>query len=317
VFALRVDWATRFPGSRKTDKTLAQDCGVSDRVIRLHTAHLIRHRKLTADGLPVAGVAVADGGELPPDADPLQWAGCQRGLTAGGRELLVAYAWHGWAGRVPLADLAKRARMAERTAKRHRAALVGRELLEIRRQSHTPEWSDRPIRLPDAYRLMAGRDALSPRLGHFNEEAEAQAVADARKLVDGLWWFGESPAQLTRAYALVARLTLEWGWPVAVLAPKVAEPFAFPVQSPMGMLRKMLPNEGETYRPSAREVSRGEIDAPAVPLIECPHCGSPGRPGPRMDLHISTTCPALRTAAPDVPVTPAMRAYVGSLAVPA
>jgi hypothetical protein len=191
---------------------------------------------------------------------------------------------------------------------------MGRELLEIRRQWHTPEWSDRPIRLPDAYRLMAGHDALVPRLGHFNEAAEAQAVADARQIVDGLWWFGESPAQLTRAYSLVARLMLEWGWPVAVLAPTVAEPFAFPVQSPMGMLRRMLPNEGEIYRPSAREVARGEIDAPAVALVDCPHCDRPARPGPRMDAHIAV-CRARPVA--DVAVTPQLREYVKSLAVSA
>lgn len=318
VHAARVAWAAEFPGVRMVNAVVAERCGVSVRAVQQHTAHLIRYQRLTADGLPVAGAVVADATPVPQDANPEQWAGCQGGLAAGPRRLLLAYARHGWAGRVPLVDLAAGAGMSERTARTHRADLVARVLVETRRSYEVREGSAYPRRLADSYRLMAGRDVVLPRLDALNDEAAAAAVVAARRIVDGLWWYSDSPAQLARAYALVGELLLK-GWPPDALASLAGrEPRSFPVRSPYGLLRTLLPNDWEDYRPSAREVVRGEIDVPAVGLVDCPYCERPARPGPRMDAHIAA-CRARQTAAPDVPVpvTDAMRAFVNGLAIPA
>jgi hypothetical protein len=316
VHAVRLAFASDFPGVRMANALVAERCALSVRAVRQHTAHLIRHRQLSADGLPVPGAVVADGGTVPQDATPVQWAGCQGGLAPGPRRLLLAYARNGWAGRVTLVELAAVADMSERTARTHRADLKARLLVEIRRSYEAREGSAYPRRLADTYRLMPGRDVVLPRLDALNEHAAAEAIGQARLIVDAVWWYSDSPAQLARAYALVGELLLK-GWPPSVLAAAVStEPHSFPVRSPFGLLRTLLPNDWEDYRPSAREVVRGEIDAPAVGLVDCPHCDRPAAPGPRMDAHIAA-CRARQAAAPDVPVTDAMRAYVGSFAIPA
>jgi hypothetical protein len=316
VHAVRLAFASDFPGVRMANVLVADRCALSVRVVQTHTAHLIRHRQLTPDGMPAPGAVVADGGPVPQDATPVQWAGCQGGLAAGPRRLLLAYARNGWAGRVALVELAAVADMSERTARTHRADLVARVLLETRRSYEAREGSAYPRRLADTYRLMPGRDVVLPRLDVLNESAGAAAVGQARQIVDAVWWYSDAPAQLARAYALVAELLLK-GWPPSVLAAAVGvEPRSFPVRSPFGLLRTLLPNDWEDYRPSAREVVRGEIDAPAVGLVDCPHCDRPSHPGPRMDAHVAA-CRARQSATPDVPVTDAMRAFVGSLAVPA
>lgn len=311
VHAVRERFAVDFPGVRMANVLVAERCGLALRSIQMHTAHLTRHRMLTPDGLPVPGAVVADGGPVPQDATPVQWAACQGGLGPGPRRLLLAYARHGWSGRVALVELAAAAGMSERSTRTHRAELVARVLLETRRSYEAREGSAHPRRLADTYRLMPGRDVVLPRVDALNEEAAAEAVGQARHVVDAVWWYSDSPAQLARAYALMGGLLLR-GWPPEVLAAAVmVEPHSFPVRSPFGLLRTLLPKEWEDYRPSAREVVRGEIAAPAVGLVECPHCERPAPPGPRFEAHVAA-CRA-RPPEPDVPVTDAMRAYMRTL----
>ncbi|WP_371634513.1 hypothetical protein OG693_39900 [Streptomyces sp. NBC_01259] len=247
------------PDLRLTVAEIGTRCGSSRVTAQRHLSYLVKHKRVKADGrTPVRGATVAQGGEVPDDATPLQWAvnviapdpTCGKGLRV--------LAGQGWSGRIGPGEIAAAAGISVRTWERHRPHLVTARLVQFTPTTVLARDGRHRVRLADGYRLMSGVVVAAP----AGDSYAADAAGDqAKALVDSIRWYCAPPAEMTRAYRLVAsRLLAQWPAEELVRRAVFPEPDGY-VGNPYGLLSTRLPGPAESYVIPAEAAVRGETSA--------------------------------------------------------
>jgi len=232
------------PDLRLTVAELGTRCGLTREPAQRHLSYLVKHKRVKADGrTPVRGATVTQGGEVPGDASPLQWAVTVATPDRSCGKFLRVLAGQGWSGRIGPADITAAAGVSLRTWKGHRPHLVAARLVQFTPTTVLARDGRHRVRLADRFRLMSGIVVPAP----IGDSFAADAAGDqAKALVDSLWWYCASPADMARGYRLVAARLLA-GWPAEELLRLVAfEPDEY-VSNPYGLLSSRLPDADDPY----------------------------------------------------------------------
>lgn len=277
MFAVICEHHLASPDVRLTVAEIGTRCGLTRVPAQRHLSHLVKHKRVKADGrTPVAGATVTQGGEVPDDATPLQWA---VNVTAPDRtcgKFLRVLAGQGWSGQLGPADIAAAAGASLRTWKGHRPHLVGARLVEFFPVTVLARDGRHRIRQADRFRLSSGVVVAAP-IG--NSYAADAAGDQAKTLVDSVRWYCASPADMTRGYRLVAARLMA-GWPAEELLRRAVhpEPDAY-VANPYGLLSTRLPGPDDQYVIPAEAAVRGAaIIRPRCRSCDVPFAG--GRTSP-------------------------------------
>lgn len=260
-------------GGRLLAVDLGTRVGLRDRALRVHLAYLHQHRRIQADRrTPVAGATVQPAAPpLPANSWPLplDWAVtvecpdrmCRRMLLLHAREADAA-----WGGQMGLQETAEALGCSWRTAQTHRRHLVDAGLLRVTADTAIYP-SGHPIRRPDRYQLLSGRQVP---VGASYDEDTAILILD-----EVPWWPGAAPGETHKAVRRLLRHARN-GWPAEKLVERLKFEPRSPVISRISLLREMLPKLDQPYVPPAAEAVGAAIRTSSGRLwLVCPQCDRP------------------------------------------
>lgn len=236
-----------------TTAALGERCGLKERTVRVHTAHLVAHSRLDLDRrTPLPGAAVQETSD--PSAGPgtpLEWVATIAAPDRTCARCLVVLAEHAnaaWSGQLGNQQLADAAGVSLRTVERHRKHLIDAGL--VRFVADVSPVGDRGhmLRRADRYTLLSGiLAAPADYTGTVSwaDDRAAEVLAVAR------WWHG-APQETTRARNAI-RIRMENGWPAPALEERLAIDPGRAVVHPLRLLAKLLPGRDEPYGIPAAE----------------------------------------------------------------